>query len=43
MAKRKHRKVEDKFEYTNEIVGVLLILLSIACCFYLQAILYHFY
>ena len=29
MAKKKHRKVEDKFEYGNEIIGVLLILLSI--------------
>ena len=29
MAKKKHRKVEDKFEYGNEIVGVLLILLSL--------------
>ena len=29
MAKKKHRKVEDKFEYSNEIIGVLLILLSI--------------
>ena len=29
MAKRKHRKNEDKFEYSNEIIGVLLILLSL--------------
>lgn len=29
MAKKKHRKDEDKFEYSNEIIGVLLILLSI--------------
>ena len=29
MAKKKHRKVEDKFEYGNEIIGVLLILLSL--------------
>ena len=29
MAKKKHRKKDDSFEYMNEIVGVLLILLSI--------------
>ena len=29
MSKKKHRKVEDKFEYGNEIDGVLLILLSL--------------
>ena len=29
MAKKKQKKAKDKFEYSNEIVGVLLILLSI--------------
>ena len=29
MAKRKHKKEKEKFEYSNEIIGVLLILLSI--------------
>ena len=29
MAKKKQKKESDKFEYSNEIIGVLLILLSI--------------
>ena len=29
MAKKKHKKEKEKFEYSNEIIGVLLILLSI--------------
>ena len=29
MAKKKQKKDKDKFEYSNEVIGVLLILLSI--------------
>ena len=29
MAKKKQKKEKEKFEYSNEIIGVLLILLSI--------------
>ena len=29
MAKKKQKKEKDKFEYSNEIIGVILILLSI--------------
>ena len=29
MAKKKHKKEKEKFEYSNEIIGVLLALLSI--------------
>jgi len=32
MAKKKQKKEKEKFEYSNEVIGVLFVLLSILEC-----------